>query len=434
MESETLFVEEAEPPGRMTDSVGLKQHSTFEGPSPNPFFTPAAIPAGPLPRQSALRNSRARAFRKRFFPNVTHKEWNDWRWQLRNRICDLATLGRMIRLSEDERHAMGAGGSLPLAITPHYMSLIDPWNPGQALRRTVVPSVHECFRSVGEADDPLHEDEDSPVPGIVHRYPDRVLFMVTGICSTYCRYCTRSRMVGHPSHHGINTEPWEKGIAYIAAHPEIRDVLLSGGDPLTLADEPLEWLISSLRRIPHVEMIRIGTKAPVVLPQRITPSLVRMLKRYHPLWMSVHAAHPDELTEETRKACMRLADAGIPLGSQTVLLSGINDDVETMKRLVHGLLMIRVKPYYLYQCDPIPGSSHFRTPVSRGLEIIRGLRGFTTGYAVPTYVIDAPGGGGKIPLLPEYCIGRENGELLLRNYEGKVFRYPDGPPQEGVIH
>jgi len=435
MESETLFVEEAEPPGRLTGSVGLKQYNDLFGTSLNTFQPPAVFPAGPVPRLAALIDSRARAFRKRFFPHTTPKEWQDWHWQLRNRICDVETLGRMIRLSEDERHAMsGQAGSLPLAITPYYASLLDPWNPRQALRRTVVPTVHEHFRSSGEADDPLHEDEDSPVPGIVHRYPDRVLFLVTGICSTYCRYCTRSRMVGHRGNHCQSTEQWERGIAYIASHPEIRDVLLSGGDPLTLADEQLEWLLARLRRIPHVELIRIGTKAPVVLPQRITPALVKMLKRYHPLWISIHTAHPDELTPETARACMRMADAGIPLGSQTVLLSGINDDVETMRRLVHGLLKIRVKPYYLYQCDPIPGSSHFRTPVAKGLEVIRGLRGFTTGYAVPTYVIDAPGGGGKIPLLPEYVMGQENGDLLLRNYEGKIYHYPDCPPAEGVIH
>ena len=431
MESETLFAEEAEPPGRLTGN-GLKH---FDDYAELPLNIPAAVPATkPVPRMSDFNDRRARAFRKRFFPNTTPKEWHDWHWQLRNRIRDVETLGKMIRLSEDERHAMsGSAGSLPLAITPYYASLLDPWNPGQALRRTVVPTVHEHFRSDREEDDPLHEDEDSPVPGIIHRYPDRVLFLVTGICSTYCRYCTRSRMVGHQGNHCLNTEQWEKGIAYIASHPEVRDVLLSGGDPLTLADDQLEWLLVHLRRIPHVELIRIGTKAPVVLPQRITPALVRMLKRYHPLWISIHAAHPDELTPEMARACTRLADAGIPLGSQTVLLSGINDDVETMKRLVHGLLKIRVKPYYLYQCDPIPGSSHFRTPVSKGLEVIRGLRGFTTGYAVPTYVIDAPGGGGKIPLLPEYVEGRENGDLLLRNYADKVFRYPDCPA-EGVIH
>jgi lysine 2,3-aminomutase len=435
MESETLFVEEAEPPGRLTGSVGLKQYNDLFCTPPNPFTPPAAFPARPALGPTASSESPARAFRKRFFPHTPLKEWNDWHWQLRNRIGDAETLGRMIRLSEDERHAIsGQGGVLPLAITPYYASLLDPWNPQQALRRSVVPTVHEHFRDSGEAEDPLHEDEDSPVPGIVHRYPDRVLFLVTGICATYCRYCTRSRMVGHRGNHCQSTEQWEKGIAYIASHPEVRDVLLSGGDPLTLADEQLEWLLANLRRIPHLELIRIGTKAPVVLPQRITPALVKMLKRYHPLWMSIHATHPDELTPEAARACMRLADAGIPLGSQTVLLSGINDDVETMRRLVHGLLKIRVKPYYLYQCDPIPGSSHFRTPVAKGLEIISGLRGFTTGYAVPTYVIDAPGGGGKIPLLPEYAIGNENGDILLRNYEGRIFRYPDCPSAEGVIH
>ena len=434
MESEPLFAEEAEPPGSRTGN-GLQWMNEPTGRPSGALFPPTLIPARSVSRSIVFGNGRARAFRKRFFPNITTKEWNDWHWQLRNRIRDAQTLGRMIRLSEDERHAMiGQGGSLPLAITPHYMSLLDPWNPNQALRRTVVPTVHEHFRSNGEADDPLHEDEDSPVPGIVHRYPDRVLFLVTGNCSTYCRYCTRSRMVGHTGNHCLNTEQWEKGIAYIATHTEVRDVLLSGGDPLTLADDQLEWLLARLRRIPHLELLRIGTKVPVVLPQRITPALVKMLKRYHPLWISIHAAHPDELTPETARACTRLADAGIPLGSQTVLLSGINDDVDTMKRLVHGLLKIRVKPYYLYQCDPIPGSSHFRTLVTKGLEVIRGLRGFTTGYAVPTYVIDAPGGGGKIPLLPEYVEGREGGDLLLRNYEGKVFRYPDGPPEENVIH
>jgi len=435
MDSEALFVEEAEPPGRLTDCVGPKQYNDDFFAPLNTLQAPAPVPARPVPGFAVSRNSRATAFRKRFFPRTALKEWNDWRWQLRNRICDLETLGRMIRLSDDERDALaGSAAALPLAITPYYMSLLDPWDPRHALRRTVVPTVHERFRGSGEAEDPLNEDEDSPVPGIVHRYPDRVLFLVTGICSTYCRYCTRSRMVGHHGNHCQSAAQWENGLAYIASHPEIRDVLLSGGDPLTLSDDRLEWLLARLRQIPHVELLRIGTKAPIVLPQRITPALVRMLKRYHPLWISIHAAHPDELTQEAARACERLADAGIPLGSQTVLLVGINDDVETMKRLVHGLLKIRVKPYYLYQCDPIPGSSHFRTPVAKGLEVIRGLRGFTTGYAVPTYVIDAPGGGGKIPLLPEYLVGQENGDLLLRNYEGKLFRYPDSPPADGMIH
>lgn len=434
MESETLFAEEAEPPGRLTGIVGLNQYNEF-GALLRTIGTPPVVQTRPVSVPFFFTDERARTFRKRFFPNTTLTQWQDWHWQLQNRIRDVDTLGRIIRLSEDERHAMSdQASSLPLAITPYYASLIDPWNPRQALRRTVVPTVHEHFRSIGESNDPLHEDEDSPVPGIVHRYPDRVLFLVTGNCATYCRYCTRSRMVGHHSNHCLNVTSWEVGLSYIASHPEIRDVLLSGGDPLTLADEQLEWLLAHLRRIPHIELIRIGTKAPVVLPQRITPALLKMLKRYHPLWISIHAAHPDELTPETTRACTHLADAGIPLGSQTVLLSGINDDTETMKRLVHGLLKIRVKPYYLYQCDPIPGSSHFRTPVAKGLEIIRGLRGFTTGYAVPTYVIDAPGGGGKIPLLPEYVVGQENGDLILRNYEGQIFRYPDSPSEENVIH
>jgi lysine 2,3-aminomutase len=284
----------------------------------------------------------------------------------------------------------------------------------------------------GEADDPLGEDMDSPVPGLVHRYPDRVLFMVTDFCSTYCRYCTRSRMVGKSHDYCFNLDQWERAIKYIEATPAIRDVLLSGGDPLTLSDDRLDWMLSRLRRIPHVEFLRIGTKAPVVLPQRITPALTRMLKRYHPLWISIHFTHPDELTPETTQACARLADAGIPLGSQTVLLAGINDDVETMKRLMHGLLKIRVKPYYLYQCDPISGSSHFRTEVEKGLEIIRGLRGHTTGYAVPNYVIDAPGGGGKIPLLPDYVEGRDSDNLLLTNYKGGHYRYPDPGGKVGL--
>jgi lysine 2,3-aminomutase len=264
------------------------------------------------------------------------------------------------------------------------------------------------------------------VPGIVHRYPDRALFLVANTCASNCRYCTRSRMVENPDNNSIFFQAqWEQAIAYIEAHPEVRDVLLSGGDPLTLSDEKLDWLLSRLHRIPHVEFLRIGTKAPVVMPQRITVSLARVLKRYHPLWMSIHFTHPDELTPETVEACARLADAGIPLGSQTVLLSGINDTVDTMKALMHGLLKARVKPYYLYQCDPIVGSSHFRTPVQKGLEIIQGLRGHTSGYAVPAYVIDAPGGGGKIPLLPEYLVGRDGDDLVLRNYQGMQFRYPD---------
>jgi lysine 2,3-aminomutase len=376
---------------------------------------------------------RSLAFRKGFFPEVSLAEWNNWHWQLKHRIRDIESLSKLLVLSEDEKLALSRESHpLPVAITPYYASLLERENPAQPVRRTVVPVTDEYFTSPGEAEDPLAEEHDSPVPGLVHRYPDRVLFLVTNFCSTYCRYCTRSRIVGGGKGSPANAAQWEKAIAYIERTPAVRDVLLSGGDPLTLSDEVLEWLISRVRNIRRVELIRIGTKVPVVLPQRITPALVRMLKKYHPIWMSIHFTHPDELTPEANQACERLADGGIPLGSQTVLLSGVNDDVETMKRMVHGLLKIRVKPYYLYQCDPILGSSHFRTPVEKGLEIIRGLRGYTTGYAVPHYVIDAPGGGGKIPLLPEYFIGRSGDDLLLRNYEGKVFSYPEPARAEGT--
>jgi len=375
----------------------------------------------PLPESPQTLN-----FRKQFYPKVTSNQWNNWRWQLRNRITTLGGLERIIGLSNDERFALICeDNSLPLAITPFYASLLDKNDPQQSLRRTVVPVSAENLRSAGESEDPLGEDHDSPVPGLIHRYPDRTLFLVTEFCSTYCRYCTRSRLVGMSHRVVFQKKQWDQAIAYIEATPAIRDVLLSGGDPLTLPDEKLEYLLSRLRQIPHVEMLRIGTKVPVVLPHRITPALTRMLRRYHPLWMSIHFTHPDELSSEVREACTRLADAGIPLGSQTVLLAGINDRVDTMKRLVQGLLRIRVKPYYLYQCDPILGSSHFRTPVEKGLEIIRGLRGHTTGYAVPSFVIDAPGGGGKIPLLPEYVFGRENQDLLLKNYADRIYRYPD---------
>ncbi len=365
-------------------------------------------------------------FRQRFFPRTTPAQWQNWKWQLRNRITTAAALERIIRLSEEERKAIrNDRHGLPVAITPYYMSLLNLHNPSQALRRTVVPTTAEHLHSPGESDDPLGEENNSPVPGLVHRYPDRVLFLVTGYCSTYCRYCTRSRMVGRKENAEPTMSRWTKALDYIRSTPSVRDVLLSGGDPLTLSDQMIEHLLFKLRQIPHVEIIRIGTKVPMVLPQRITLSLTRMLRRYHPLWISVHATHPDELTSEAMTAYTRLADAGIPLGSQTVLLSGINDDIATMRKLMHGLMRARVRPYYLYQCDPITGSGHFRTPVKKGLEIIRGLRGYTTGYAVPTYVIDAPGGGGKIPLTPDYVIGSDGDNLLLKNYTGNTYRYPD---------
>ena len=305
------------------------------------------------------------------------------------------------------------------------MSLIDPVDPAQPIRRTMVPVYNELILSPEEMADPLGEENQSPVPQLVHRYPDRVLFLTTGVCAAYCRYCTRSHMVSKKDKVHSRIAEWDTALDYIREHPEIRDVLLSGGDPLTLTDSRLEYLLSNLRAIPHVEIIRIGTKVPVVLPQRITPSLLGILQKYHPLFMSIHFTHPEEVVPEVEYACNALANSGIPLGSQTVLMKGINDQVEIMKDLYHRLLKIRVRPYYLYQCDPIPGSAHFRTPVAKGLEIIRGLRGFTSGYAIPHLVIDAPGGGGKIPILPDYIEEKNDEGYVLRNYQGKRFLYKE---------
>ena len=436
MENETLFNEEAEPPGPTTDLAAMQDKATRVFSLSMNHQQPSLAKTKPERLYFPFKDSpRSRAFRKKHYPEISRIEWFDWRWQFQNVIRDVHSLDAIIHLSDNERQAMmHPSGDLPVAITPYYASLLSVQDHSDPLRRSVVPVVDECLHTKGEEEDPLSEDADSPVPGIVHRYPDRVLFLVTDICSTYCRYCTRSRIFGHQHQCFIDSAKWEKALAYIESNPNIRDVLLSGGDPLTLSDDRIEWLLSRLKDIPHVEIVRIGTKVPTVMPQRITPALVSMLKKYHPLWMSIHITHPDELTPEMSAACIRLADAGIPLGSQTVLLAGINDSVSTMTRLVHGLLQIRVRPYYLYQCDPIPGSSHFRTPISKGLEIIQGLRGHTTGYAVPTYVVDAPGGGGKIPLLPEYAIGWDKGDLMMRNYEGHVFRYPDNHAESKDIH
>ncbi len=368
-----------------------------------------------------------RAFRRRFYPGVDQVQWSDWRWQLRARVRSLAELERLFVLSDDERAAVAAHqGSLPVGITPYYASLMNRDDPDEPMRRTHIPVGEEYLKTPGEADDPLGEDGHTAVPGLVHRYPDRVLFLATGTCSTYCRYCTRSRMVGEPGgEYSFSRSQWDQALEYIAANPKIRDVLISGGDPLTMSDERLDYLLGRLRAIKSVEFVRLGTKVPVVMPMRVTRALTRVLKKHHPLWMSIHFTHPVELTPEVTEATARLADAGIPLGSQTVLLKGVNDEIETLKSLYHGLLMRRVRPYYLYQCDPITGSSHFRTSIRKGLEIMRGLRGHTTGYAVPTYVVDAPGGGGKIPLLPNYVQGRDGDDLVLNNFEGKSYRYTD---------
>ncbi|MCB9858450.1 MAG: KamA family radical SAM protein [Phycisphaerales bacterium] len=369
------------------------------------------------------------AFRREFFRDSTVDEWSDWNWQLRKRIRDLAGLERIFGLTDEERAAVQAtGGHLPVGITPYYASLIDRNDPADPIRRTMIPLAGEFQTGPGEADDPLAEDSFMPVPGLVHRYPDRVLFLVTNFCATYCRYCTRGRLVGQTGEYHFNTKQYEAAIAYVEANPQIRDVLLSGGDPLTMSDDRIEWILSRLHAIPHIEFLRIGSKVPVVLPQRITPALCKMLRRFHPFWLSIHFMHPNEITPEVAQACGRLADAGIPLGAQIVLTRGVNDDVDTMKRLVLGLLKIRVRPYYIYQCDPISGSAHLRTPIEKGLEIVSGLRGFVTGYAVPTFVVDAPGGGGKIPLYPDTLVGRDGDYALFRNYEGKSYRYYDPQP------
>jgi len=396
-------------------------NETDEPPSGLSFSKPVLNP----PNSATVISNRSLRFLHHFFPGTSLKDWNNWQWQIRNSFTSLSALSKVISLGQNEiRPLPGVNDSLPLRVTPYYASLLHASDPGEALRRTVVPVSDEFVVSPGEASDPLSEGHDSPIPNLVHRYPDRVLFLSTGFCSTYCRYCTRSHLVASDKCH-MGIKAWQPAFDYIRNHPEIRDVLISGGDVLTMSDNLIEYLLSAIRAIPHVEIIRIGTKVPVVLPQRITKNLTGILKRYHPLFMSIHFTHPDELTPEVSQACTRLADAGIPLGSQTVLLKGINDDIQVMRRLMQGLLKIRVRPYYLYQCDPILGSAHFRTTIEKGLEIIDGLRGHTSGYAVPHYVVDAPGGGGKIPLLPDYFQGKENGTVILRNYEGKRYFYPD---------
>jgi len=425
--------EAEEPPSRPQAA-----HSLLSNPQLHINALTPAAPPGRAPNLGVLTarmerfpvGPKTRAFRKRYFPEVDPAQWNDWRWQARNRIRSLEQLSRIFVLSDDEANAVTRHqGSLPLGITPYYASLMARDDPLEPLRRTHIPVGSEYLKTPGEADDPLGEDGHSAVPGLVHRYPDRVLFLATGFCSTYCRYCTRSRMVGDAGgDYSFSRPQWEDALNYIADNPQIRDVLISGGDPLTLSDERLDYLLGRLRGIKHVEFVRLGTKVPAVLPMRVTRSLIKVLRKHHPLWMSIHFTHPTELSPEVTEAVTRLADAGVPLGSQTVLLRGINDSVDTLKTLYHGLLMRRVRPYYLYQCDPITGSSHFRTSIDKGLEIMRGLRGHTTGYAVPTYVIDAPGGGGKIPLLPDYVVGREGDDLILKNFEGNTYRYtdPDG--------
>jgi len=356
--------------------------------------------------------------------HVPESDWQDWTWQLKNRLTTAEQLEQYMTLTPEEKAGCDyANQKLALAITPYFFNLIDRSDPDCALRKQLIPRDGESQLSAEERLDSLEEDEHSPVPGLVHRYPDRVLFLVTDRCAAYCRYCTRSRLVSNAQDYNFHPE-YEQGLRYIESHPEIRDVLLSGGDPLLLSDRKIEHLLSRLRAIPHVEFIRIGSRIPVFLPQRITPALADIFKRYGPIWMSIHVNHPKECTEELRAACERLSFAGVPLGNQSVLLKGVNDDAEIMKALVHRLLRMRVRPYYLYQMDLITGGSHFKVDVRKGIEIIQALRGHTTGYAIPQYVIDAPGGGGKVPINPDYVEKITDDEVVFRNYEGKRYRYP----------
>jgi lysine 2,3-aminomutase len=352
------------------------------------------------------------------------REWKDWRWQLQHRITTKSELEQYLKLSDDEIEGLDAKDHFITAVTPYVLSLMDPNDSNCSIRKQFIPSGKEKYVSPLEMSDPCGEDGNSPVPGIVHRYPDRVLFLATDICAVYCRYCTRSRLVGHNSGLHFN-ETVEKGLDYIRGNKKVRDVLISGGDPLLMSDERIEMILKSLREIPHVELVRIGSRVPIVLPQRITDKLCAILEKYHPLFMSVHVNNPKELTPEVKEATTKLCKAGIPLGCQSVLLRGINDSAEIMKALVQKLLTFRIRPYYLYHCDLVKGTSHLRTSITKGIGIMRKLRGFTTGYAIPTYVLDAPGGGGKIPIEPNNIMSQKDGMVRLRNWAGKIFDYKE---------
>ncbi len=364
---------------------------------------------------------------KEAFPEITEQEWEDWGWQMQHRFRTREALSEFIPLTQEEKDGIEhCGQKLTMAIPPYFASLIDPQDPQCPIRRQCVPTSRELVTAPEEMRDPCGEEKHSPARGLVHRYPDRVLFLVSDHCPMYCRHCTRSRILGETKQL-FNSSTYEEALHYIREHEEVRDVLISGGDPLLLSDHLLEYLLQSLRAIPHVEFLRVGTRVPVTLPQRITPAFVDMLKKYHPLWLSIHCNHPKEITPRVKEACCLLADSGIPVGSQTVLLKGINDDAGIIKSLMHELLKIRVRPYYIYQCDPITGSRHFRASIETGLRIMNQLRGYTSGYAVPTYVLDAPGGGGKIPLNPDYILKKENGKYIFRNYAGEIYFYQDNP-------
>ncbi len=372
-------------------------------------MSPVAFPA----------NQRAPIYR-----DIPDEKWNDWRWQLSHRLNSAEDFEQVLRLTDSERKALNTQGLFRVDITPYFVSLINPDDPDDPIRKQVIPRAEEIVPFTGMMEDSLAEDRHSPVPGLVHRYPDRVLMLVTTQCASYCRYCTRSRIVGDPSATFSRAE-FEMQIEYLKRTPQVRDVLLSGGDPLTLAPKLLEELLQRLREIEHIEIIRIGSRVPVFLPQRITQEFCDMLAKYHPVWMNIHVNHPNEITQELADACDRLTRAGVPLGNQSVLLAGVNDCVHIQRKLVQDLVRIRVRPYYLYQCDLVEGAGHFRTPVAKGIEIIEGLRGHTSGYAVPTYVVDAPGGGGKIPVMPNYLISMSDHKIILRNYEGYITTYEE---------
>ncbi|MHB0987193.1 MAG: lysine 2,3-aminomutase [Bellilinea sp.] len=358
------------------------------------------------------------------YVEVPAEKWNDWRWQLSNRLNSVEDFEKVLNLTESEKKALGTQGLFRVDITPYFASLIDPNDPDDPIRRQVIPRAEEIVPFTGMMEDSLAEDRHSPVPGLVHRYPDRVLMLVTTQCASYCRYCTRSRIVGDPSATFSRAE-FDMQIEYLKNTPQVRDVLLSGGDPLTLAPKLLDELLGRLREIPHIEIIRIGSRVPVFMPQRVTPELCDTLQKYHPLWLNIHVNHPNEISKELADAADCLTRAGIPLGNQSVLLAGVNDCVHIQRKLAQDLVRIRVRPYYLYQCDLVEGAGHFRTPVAKGIEIIEGLRGHTSGYAVPTFVVDAPGGGGKIPVMPNYLISMSDHKIILRNYEGYITTYEE---------
>lgn len=356
--------------------------------------------------------------------NISAEDWNNWKWQLKNRITSLEQLETLLELSPEEREGcLFAKDKLSLAITPYFFNLIARSDPQDPIRLQVIPNIKETMTNEGELLDPVGEESSSPVEGIVHRYPDRVLFLVTDRCAAYCRYCTRSRLVSNAQDYNFHPK-YDAGLEYIRKNPQIRDVLLSGGDPLLLSNNKLDKLLGELRKIKHVQFIRIGSRIPVFLPQRIDSELCEIFKKHGPIWLSIHVNHPNECTPELRNACEQLAFAGVPIGNQSVLLKGINNHADTMKRLIHKLLMMRVRPYYLYQCDLINGSAHLRTDPREGIALIQSLRGHTTGYAIPQFVIDAPNGGGKIPINPNYIESITEDAIIMKNYEGKIYQYP----------